>query len=77
MKAVEAGATDLSVWSGQSGAWSVASTVRLYENIQHLFNYPNANGKIRRSDQISWITVYNLFKRHGSKFAIDAGEGTV
>lgn len=69
MKAVQLGATQLGVWGGQS-KWEVADSVRLFESVEHLFDYPAKNGKIRRCRQISWITVQNLYSdTFGKKFA--------
>ena len=76
MKGVEDGASSLGVWTEQNGAWDVPATVQLFENIKHLFNYPTKNNKIRRCKQISWITVYNLFKEHGYQFA-NVGVGAI
>jgi hypothetical protein len=72
MAAVERGATELDVWTECNGTWEISASVRLFESIQHLFNYPTQNGKIRRSSQISWITVYNLYTTdYGKKFATE------
>ena len=72
MKAVQLGATQLGVWRGLSGKWEVADSVRLFESIEHLFDYPAMNGKIRRCRQISWITVQNLYSdTFGKKFATE------
>ncbi len=71
MAAVDRGATELDVWTECNGTWEISASVRLFESIQHLFNYPTQNGKIRWSSQISWITVvYNLYTTdYGKTFA--------
>jgi len=69
--AVIVGAKQEGVWREQRGAWNIGSTVRLYESVKHLFDYPTKNDRIRRSAQISWLTVYNLYVGHGSKFATE------
>jgi hypothetical protein len=74
MLAVEIAARHLGTWDdlaqGQKGAWDVGSTVRLYESVQHCFDYRSAT-MVRRKAQISWHTVYNLFNANKGKFAID------
>jgi hypothetical protein len=52
MGAVIAGAKELGVWDGQHGAWDVPRAMRLYESVQHLFEYPSLTS-MRRSVQIS------------------------
>jgi hypothetical protein len=53
----------------QRGAWDVGSTVRLYESVQHFFRYPS---KIKhQTAQISWQTVFNLFRAHNKVFSTD------
>jgi hypothetical protein len=69
IEAVIAGAKREGVWNEQRGAWDVGSTVRLYENVVHLFKYTTKNEKIRRNTQISWLTIYNLYVAHGRNFA--------
>jgi hypothetical protein len=69
MIAVEIAAERVGVWQGlvQRGLWDVGSTAKLYESIYHFFGYPS---KIKcRNKQISWQTVYNLFKAKGKVFA--------
>jgi len=71
MLAVEIAAKRVGTWDGfaRRGAWDVGSTVRLFESIHHFFRYPS---KYKRRDaQISWQTVFNLFKSHGKVFATD------
>ena len=71
MLAVEIAAKRVGTWDAfaRRGAWEVGSTVRLFESIHHFFRYPS---KIkRRNAQISWQTVFNLFKLHGKVFATD------
>ena len=66
IEAVRAGAErEGLVWNDQRGAWDVGSTVRLYENVVRLVEYPTKNEKIRRNTQISWLTIYNLYVSHG------------
>lgn len=74
IQAVIAGAQQAGVWNDQRGAWDVGSTVRLYENVVHLFQYPTKNEKIRRNTQISWLTIYNLYVSHGRKLATELAE---
>jgi len=59
MGAVIEAAKGLGVWAGSNGAWDVPRAMRLFENVQHLFEYPTTS--TRRNDQISWKTVYNLY----------------
>ena len=62
MGAVIAGAQELGVWdAGYRGVWDVPRAMRLYGQVQHLFHYPSLTSTTRRSDQISWRTVYNLY----------------
>jgi len=68
---VEIAAKRVGTWDAfaRRGAWEVGSTVRLFESVHHFFWYPS---KIkRRNAQISWQTVFNLFKSHGKVFATD------
>ena len=69
--AVIVGAKQEGVWRDQRGAWEIGSTVRLYEGVMHLFEYPTKNRRIRRNAQISWVTVYNLYVKNGRKFATE------
>lgn len=71
VQAVTVGAKQEGAWHEQRGAWDIGPTVRLYENVKHLFDYPTKNSKIRRTLQISWQTVYNLYVRHGCQFATE------
>jgi hypothetical protein len=69
--AVEIAEKRVGTWDAlaQRGAWDVGSTVRLYESVQHFFMYPS---KMKRwTTQISWQTVYNLFRVHNRVFATD------
>ena len=51
------------------GSWDVGSAVRLFESVHHFFDYPS---KIKRwMAQISWQTVFNLFRANGRRFATD------
>jgi hypothetical protein len=71
MLAVEIAAKRVGTWDAlaQRGAWDVGSTVRLYESVQHFFRYPS---KVKcRTAQISWQTVFNLFRAHNKVFATD------
>jgi len=80
MAAVKLGAASLGVSTDNNGAWDVAASVRLFESVEPLFNYPAMNGKVRRCSQISWITVHNLYtKDFGRKFAtkINGDDNTV
>jgi hypothetical protein len=69
--AVIVGAKQEGVWREQRGAWDIGSTVRLFESVKHLFEYPTKSGQIRRTVQISWLTVYNLYVKMGRKFATE------
>jgi len=71
MLAVEIAAKRVGTWDALSrrGAWSVGSTVRLFESVNHFFRYPSTGA--RRNETISWQTVFNLFEKHGRVFAID------
>jgi hypothetical protein len=80
MGAVIAGAQELGVWdAGYRGAWDVPRAMRLYGQVQHLFNYPSLTSTTRRSDQISWRTVYNLYikgrRGHGGRQGLGRGRG--
>ena len=71
MLAVEIALKWVGTWDAlaRRGAWDVGLTVRLYESVQHFFRYPS---KIKhRTAQISWQTVYNLFKEHNKVYATD------
>ncbi len=73
MLAVEIAAKRVGTWDtfAQRGTWDVGSTVRLYVSVQHFFMYPS---KIKCwTAQISWQTVFNLFKVHNKVFATDLG----
>jgi hypothetical protein len=70
MKAVERGARELGAWPYQRvGEWDVGITVRLYERVNHLFRYPSKTSMICRFEQISWQTIFNLYKKNGGRFA--------
>jgi hypothetical protein len=74
MLGVEITAKRVGTWDqfARMGAWEVGSTVRLSESVHHFFDYPS---KIkRRTAQISWQTVFNLFKANGRRFATDIEE---
>ncbi|KAL3771060.1 hypothetical protein ACHAWU_006437 [Discostella pseudostelligera] len=71
--AVIVGAKQLGVWRDRRGAWDIGLTVRLFENVKHVFEYPTKNGRIRRTVQISWLTVYNLYVKNGRTFATEVG----
>jgi hypothetical protein len=77
VNAVIHGAKHLCVWQEQRGAWDIGSAVRLFENVKHLFEYPTKDAKIRRTIQISWLTVYNLYVGHGCKFATELATTSV
>ena len=74
--AVIAGAKQEGAWREQRGAWDIGSTVRLFESVKHLFEYPTKSTRPRRNAQISWVTVYNIYVKSGRKFAteLDATE---
>jgi hypothetical protein len=56
--AVIAGAKQEGAWREQRGAWDIGSTVRLFESVKHLFEYPTKTStRTRRNAQISWVTV--------------------
>ena len=71
MLAVEIAAERAGVWQclSQRGSWNVGSTVRLYESVHCFFAYQSKMQ--RRNEQISWQTVYNLFKVNRKVFATD------
>mgnify|MGYP006199014275 CR=1 FL=1 len=64
MAAVEIGAEQLGIWQDQRGSWGVGYTVWLYESVNHLFKYPSKTSKICWDEQISWQTVFNLYKSY-------------
>jgi hypothetical protein len=71
MLAVEVAAERAGVWQGltRKGSWDVGLTVRLYESIHRFFTYRSKMK--RRNEQISWQTVFNLFKANKKAFATD------
>ena len=69
--AVIVGAKREGVWMEQRGAWDIGSTIRLFESVKHLFEYPTKNARIHRTVQISWLTVYNLYVLNERKFATE------
>jgi hypothetical protein len=71
MRGVEIAAKHVGTWErfARNGSWEVGSAVRFFETIHHFFEYPS---KIkRRTAQISWQTVLNLYKKNGKIFAMD------
>ncbi len=74
MGAVIAGAKELGVRDGQHGARDVPRAMRLYESVQHLFEYPSLTSR-RRSVQISWRTVYNLYIKSQGNGGHGRGQG--
>jgi len=72
MSWVQLAAERAGVWRSfaRRGSWDVGSTVRLYEAVRPYFAYPS-NTSLRRDEQISWNTVYNLYKKNDKKFAVD------
>lgn len=72
MLGVQRAAEREGVWQdlSQRGSWNVGRTVRLYESINHYFRYP-AKISQRRDEQISWMTVYFLYKQKNEVFAVD------
>ena len=72
--AVIAGAKQEGAWREQRGAWDIGSTVRLFESVKHLFEYPTKTStRTRRNAQISWVvSVYhNLYVKSGHKFVTE------
>ncbi len=71
MLGVEIAAKHIGTWDqfARRGSWEVGPTVRLFESVHHFFEYPS---KIKHQmAQISWQTVFNLFKANGRRFATD------
>ena len=71
MLGVETTAKRVGTWDqfAWRGSWEVGLTVRIFESVHHFFDYPS---KITcRTAQISWQTVFNLFKANGRRFATD------
>ncbi len=71
MLGVEIAEKRVGTWDqfARRGLWEVGSTVRLFESVHHFFDY---SSKIKpRTAQISWQTVFNLFKANGRRFATD------
>ncbi len=68
---MEIAAERAGVWQDltQRGSWDVGSTVRLYDSTHRFFTYRSKTK--RRNEQISWQTVYNLFKMNKKVLAID------
>ena len=69
--AVIVGAKGEGVWMEQRGAWDIGSAILLFESVKHLFEYLTKNARIRRTVQISWLTVYNLYVLNERKFATE------
>jgi hypothetical protein len=71
MSGVQMAAERAGIWRSlaQRGLWDVGLTVRLYEAVRP-FTYLS-NTSHCRDEQISWTTVYNLYKNHGKKIAMD------
>ena len=67
--AVIVGAKKVDAWTPQSGTWEVRMALSLYESVCHLFQY--RTNSIRRNEQLSWRTVYNLYLKKKKKFATD------
>ena len=78
MDAVIEGAKKVNAWTVQpSGTWDVPMAMQLYESVLPLFEYrTNAGHHIRRNEQMSWRTVYNLYLKKGKKFAMDLDGAT-
>ena len=72
MNGVEIAAKRVGTWEryARNGSWEPWSAVRLFETIHHFFDYPSKITK-RRTAQISWQTVFNLYKKNGKIFATD------
>jgi hypothetical protein len=71
MMGVEIAAKRVGTWErlARNGSCEVGSAVRLFESIHHFFDYPS---KIKRwTAQISWQTVFNLYKKNSKIFASD------
>ena len=73
MGAVIARAQEIGLWDGQNGAWDVPRAVRLYDGVNHFFKYPTTI--IRRNEQISWRTVYNIYVKSLSTRRVGHGHG--
>ena len=76
MLEVEIAAKHLGTWNDlaqkQKGSWDVGLTARLYESVQHCFDYQSET-RVHQKAQISWQTTFNLFKANKGKFATDLG----
>ncbi len=72
MMGVEIAAKRVGTWErvARNGSWEVGSAVRLFESIHHFFDNPSKITK-RRTAQLSWQTVFNLYKKNGKIFATD------
>jgi hypothetical protein len=72
MSGVQLAAERADVWQSfaRRGSWDVGSTVRLYEAVRPYFTYTSKTSN-RRDEQISWSTVYNLYKNNDKTFAVD------
>ena len=73
MGAVIEAAKGLGVWDGSTGAWDVPRAMRLFENVQHLFEYPSTS--TQQNDQISWKTIYNLYIKNKNRDRRGCGHG--
>ena len=60
-----------------NGAWDIPRALQLYGGVKELFEYPSKSTQTRRSDQISWRTVFNLYMKNGKKFATETAIGAV
>jgi hypothetical protein len=71
MLAVEITVKGVGTWDAlaRRALWDVGWTIRLYETVHHFFRYQS---KIKcRTAQISWQTVFNLFKANNRVFTTD------
>jgi hypothetical protein len=76
--AVTAGATKVELdMDFVNGAWDIPRALQLYGGVKELFEYPSKSTQTRRSDQISWRTVFNLYMKNGKKFATETAIGAV
>ncbi len=71
--AVISGANQMMEIDWHNGGWDVQRALQLYAGVKHLFAYPSKTTQIRRNNQISWRTVYNIFMKNGKTFAPGAG----
>ncbi len=68
--AVIAGTNQVMEIGWHNGAWNIQRALQLYGGMKHLFAYLSKSAQVRRNDQISWRTVYNIYTKNGKTFGM-------